>query len=349
MSARRYQPEPAPSSSEDAPPTRPEAAPAEPGTELAAGYRVLAHLNRGNRLDVYDAWSDERDSRCVLKAIRPDRAHELRAQRALRRESRLLLTSSHPHLVRAYELVPAHDGRMVLVLETLGGETLSHLVARLDEAGRRLPALDVAVLGRQLASALGYLHHKGWLHLDLKPSNIVAEAGRARLIDLSIARRPGRVRAGTGTFEYLSPEQARGDRVTAASDVWGLGAVLFAALTAGPPFEPDEDPDEADEEAGGEAGAEAHEEPDEETGSGSLPSTTRGSSSRSLPAEGYPQLLGPAPSVRRRRRRIPTPLADVVDACLQADPLARPDLAEVASRLEACISLGGASAATRTP
>ena len=79
-----------------------EAPPPQPaGTELAPGYRVIGHLNRGNRLDVYDAWSEERDSRCVLKTLRPDRAHERPARRALVQEGRLLRRFSHPNLARA--------------------------------------------------------------------------------------------------------------------------------------------------------------------------------------------------------------------------------------------------------
>jgi serine/threonine protein kinase len=294
-------------------------APALAGTELAPGYRVLGHLNRGNRLDVYDAWSSERASRCVLKTLRPDRAAEAPARRALVREGRLLVRLSHPHLVRAYELAWAlDDGRPVLVLETLGGETLSHLIHRLDAAGRRLPSREVAVLGLQLASALSYLHHHGWLHLDLKPANIVAEAGRARLIDLSIARRPGRARAGTGTIEYLSPEQARGGRLTAAADVWGLGAVLYAALIGEPPY--------GYELADTTDGADDMDHPDETTDDEPLDLV-------------YPQLtVDPDPV--RRHRRAPAELARIVDACLQREPASRPSLPEVRAALEAWPAAG---------
>jgi serine/threonine protein kinase len=287
--------------------------PVPSGTELAAGYEVLGHLNRGNRLDVYDAWSSERASRCVLKTLRPDRAGEGPARRALVREGRLLMRLAHPHLVRAYELTRAlDDGRPVLVLETLGGETLSHLIHRLDASGRRLPARAVAILGLQLASALVYLHKHGWLHLDLKPANIVAEAGRARVIDLSIARRPGRARAGTGTFEYLSPEQARGGALTAAADVWGLGAVLYAALVGEPPYGygPTEtgDPDEPED----------------------LGETTEPLSADLV----YPQLMDD-PEPVRRHRRVPAGLGRIVDACLQRDPASRPTLPETFAALEA--------------
>jgi len=119
------------------------------------------------------------------------------------------------------------------VLETLGGETLARSIA---SRRRRFPAQELGVLGAQLASAVGYLHRHGVLHLDIKPSNIVVEQGLARLIDLSIARPPGRVRHVRGSRPYMSPEQARGDRVGEPADVWGLGAVLFEAATGRRPF-----------------------------------------------------------------------------------------------------------------
>src|SRR5439155_1630685 len=86
--------------------------------------------------------------------------------------------------------------------------------------------------GIHVCSAMHYLHRRaGFLHLDLKPSNIVCEQGHAKVIDFSIARRPGRGHKGAGTRQYLAPEQARGDLVTAATDVWGIGVVLFEVAT----------------------------------------------------------------------------------------------------------------------
>ena len=201
------------------------------GRELAPGLRVLAHLARSNVLDVYDAFSERRAARVVVKTLRPDRRGDRAARTALLREGRLLRRSSHPHIVRAYEV---HDGeRPFVVLETLGGETLAHLLERRD---RRLGTGELAHLGGHLASALHYLHGEGILHLDLKPSNVVADGGRAKLLDLSIAQRPGRVRAGRGTWCNMAPEQARGGIVGPAADVWGLGTVLYEAATGENPF-----------------------------------------------------------------------------------------------------------------
>jgi eukaryotic-like serine/threonine-protein kinase len=200
------------------------------GDAVTTGYEVLSHLSRGRSLDVYDAWSLERDCRCVVKLIRPDR-QEPRVRRRLVREGELLLELSHPHIVRAYEL--RRRPRTVLILETLSGETVEHMI---EGTTRRLAIADVATLGLQLCSAIGYLHGHGFLHLDLKPANVIVQASQSKVIDLSLARRPGPVPRGRGTPPYLSPEQARGGRATAATDVWGMGATLYEAATGTRPF-----------------------------------------------------------------------------------------------------------------
>jgi serine/threonine protein kinase len=207
-------------------------APLGEGTRIAPGYELISHLSRGSSLDTYDAWSEERECRCVIKALRPDKLDDQRARRRLRREGRLACELNHPHIVRGYELIVRPDP--VVVLETLDGETLEHLV---ETRQRRLSLPELAHLGLHLCSAMHYLHGRGFIHLDLKPSNLVAECGRAKVIDLSLARRPGPGRRGVGTRRYMAPEQARGGRVDAPTDVWGIGAVLFEATTARHPFE----------------------------------------------------------------------------------------------------------------
>jgi serine/threonine protein kinase len=306
--------------------------PHAPGTELSPGYRVVTHMARGRRLDVYDAWSYERRSRCVLKTLRPERGAEGPARRALIREGRLLSRFTHPHLVRAYEITGASDdGRPVVVLETLDGETLEHLVHRLSASGRRLPLAEVVVMGSQLTSVLAYLHHQGWLHLDLKPANIVASGGRAKLLDLSIARRPGRAHAGTGTVDYLSPEQARGGILTTAADVWGLGAVLYTALAGEPPYGRVSDAagswSDGDDGVGRDSSVTGDDASDLFTDA-----TTRGADGAD-----YPQLVGDPVPVGRRRR-LPAALGTAVDACLAREPNDRPTLAEVAAALDAWLA-----------
>jgi serine/threonine protein kinase len=201
-----------------------------------AGYTTIEHLARSNVLDVYDAWSEERGCRVVVKTLRPDRRRDARARAALLREGRLLRRLTHPHLVRGYEVVA--EPVAAIVLETLGGETLSAMIER---RARPLGARELGFLGLHLCSVVGYLHGQNLLHLDLKPSNVIAEAGRAKVIDLSIARPPGRCRPGTGTWCYLAPEQARGDAVGPAADVWGIGGLLHEAATGACAFGDDED------------------------------------------------------------------------------------------------------------
>lgn len=198
---------------------------------LAPGYVVLDHLRRGSLLDVYDVWSQERGCRCVAKLLRPDRASESAGKRRVLREGRLLARLSHPHIVRAYEVLTRPQP--MVILETLTDATLGYLIAQ-HPAGLRLA--DVAILGTQLCSAAHYLHARGVLHLDLKPSNIVCERGIAKLLDLDIARRPGRG-GKEGTRQYMAPEQVRGATVSAATDVWGIGIVLFEAATGQLPFD----------------------------------------------------------------------------------------------------------------
>jgi len=203
--------------------------PRGPGSKLAPGYEVVEHLARGRALDVYDAWSERRGCRCVIKTPRPDRRKDPMTRRRLLQEGDMLTRLCHPSVVRGYETV--RQPSPLVVMETVGGETVGHLVER-----RTLTATELAFLGLHLASAIRYLHDQNIVHLDLKPSNVIAENGRAKVIDLSIARRPGRAKPGVGTWCYMAPEQARGGAVGPPADVWGIGIVLYAAAAGDTPF-----------------------------------------------------------------------------------------------------------------
>lgn len=284
------------------------APPLAPGAELASGYEVIAHINRGRTLDVYDAWSRERATRVIAKGLRPDRRNEERIARLLQ-EGSLLCELTHPHIVRGYEVIE-RPGPLV-IMETLRGETLAHLI---EEGAGPLEPVELSHLGLQLGSAIGYLHAHDFLHLDLKPSNVVSEAGRAKLIDLSVARAPGPLPAGVGTWCYMAPEQARGGIVDAAADVWGVGAVLFEAATGEVPFD---DEGWVDSSEPGEGIPIEHPE-------GSTSDTGGGP---------YPQLLGRAERIDELGD-VPVGLADLVAACLDPEPARRPRLAELMIGLE---------------
>lgn len=200
-----------------------------PGEELAPGYVVTALLSRGQALDVYEVWSEKHWCHCVAKTVRPER-DEPRVLERLLSEGRLLSRVAHPHLVRGIETITSP--RPVVVVELVLGDTLEEIVA---DRRRRLPAGEVAQLGLQLAAGLRALHSAGVLHLDVRPANVMARGGAAILLDLSIARPPGRVRAGYGTPGFMAPEQERGEVVGEAADVWGLGGTLFYAAVGGAP------------------------------------------------------------------------------------------------------------------
>jgi serine/threonine protein kinase len=265
--------------------------------EIAPGYVVIEHLHRARAFDVYDVWSEERASRVVAKTLRPDRVRDRSAARALLREGRLLQKLTHPHVVRGYEVLTSPPA--LVIMETLSGETLAHLL----EAGDPLSAAELAYLGLQLSAAVGYLHRRGVLHLDLKPSNVVAEAGRAKIIDLGLARRPGRAPAGVGTWCYMSPEQVHGGNLRPAADVWGIGVLLWEAATGHAAF------------GGPEDGVPASGDVEE------------------LPAELHPQVLRPAAPVARHRA-LPDALERAIDWALSPDPDARPTVAELSALLE---------------
>lgn len=256
-----------------------------PGGELIPGYEVVTLMRRGARLDTYDVYSRSRDCRCVIKVVRPDRVHEVHVRAALVGEGALLRELTHPHLVRAYEVV---EGPVTaVVLETLTGSTLAALIE-----DSPLPPSEVVLLGRQLASALGYLHRRSWLHLDVKPANVVVQAGRAILIDLSLAARPGDGRPHAGTYGYLAPEQATGHNLTPAADVFGLGTTLGEALTGELPY--------------GE---------EDKWATGTAPRrTTR--------------------PFRRRLADAPTPLVELITACVDPDPERRHTLTTAAEVLD---------------
>jgi len=286
----------------DGPPVHP------PGHQLAPGYVVVEHVRRGEDLDCYEAWSVHRYCRCFIKTLRPDAATDASARRHLAREARLLLSLTHPHLVRAYDYVTPGDGQPpLLVLENLTGATLSYLLdGGRQRPGRGCPARlgvpDLGHLGQHLCSALRYLHSRGHLHLDVKPSNIIASDGIGKLIDLSLARRPGRCAAGIGTPGYMSPEQVCGGHLGPPADVWGVGLVLYQAATGLQPFD--------------------------------LPDRSASASSYTYTMARCQALLSrPAPKIRARRR-LPARAAEVIDACLHRNPDRRPTL----ERLDAALA-----------
>ena len=200
------------------------------GEAISSELTAMRLLGGGSAYEAYLAFDETTFAPVVVKVIRPGQVRDSSSLRGLRREVEALATVNHPVVVRGLR----HDldgERPHVVLEQIDGPRLSSLLRR-HGALHPQQYLPLAI---EIASALHYLRHLGWTHLDIKPSNVIM-AAPARLIDLSVARPVAAAAALTkpiGTDAYMAPEQC-GPPATGqpgyASDVWGLGATLFEAV-----------------------------------------------------------------------------------------------------------------------
>jgi serine/threonine-protein kinase len=208
-----------------------------PGDEITRDLVTVKRLGGGSAYEAYLAFDEITYGPVVVKVLRPDQVADAHALRGLRREVHALETVNHPVVVRRLRK-DLEGQRPHVVLEQIDGPRLSSLIRRHG----RLPEQQYLPLGVEIAGALHYLRRLGWAHLDIKPSNIIMGAP-ARLIDLSVARPLVDAAALTteiGTDAYMAPEQCRpGARSVPGpeSDVWGLGATVFEAVTGYRPFD----------------------------------------------------------------------------------------------------------------
>ncbi len=207
-------------------------------------FQLLAPIAEGASGAVYRAKDPTLGREVAIKVLHPHAARSPTQRRRFAREARALARLRHPALVAIHEVgEDAASGRPFLVLDLVSGESLQ---ARLSRVGRLAPPEAVAIVS-QIAGALGVAHAQGILHRDVKPENVLLETnGQALLTDFGLAKdvggeasaaltTPGRF---LGTAGYWPPEQASGDldRLGPGSDIYALGATLFAALTGRPPF-----------------------------------------------------------------------------------------------------------------
>jgi len=212
---------------------------------IAGRYRLVNLVGSGGMGDVWEAWDERLQRRVAAKLLRlppglSEGEAELANQRALR-EARITARLHHRHAVSVFDVVD-DDGRPCLIMQFLPSITLA---AFLQEGGPLEPQ-ETAQMGAQVASALTAAHELGIVHRDVKPGNIlIADDGNALISDFGISRAlddttltaTGMVH---GTPAYLSPEVARGEDATFASDVFCLGATMYAALEGAPPFGTDQ-------------------------------------------------------------------------------------------------------------
>ena len=206
---------------------------------LGKWYSIAREIGAGGMATVYLAHDIKHDRDVAIKVLHPDLGAALGADRFLS-EIRTTARLQHPHILPLLDSGDA-DGLLYYVMPLVTGETLR---ARLERE-RQLPISDAVRIAREVADALGYAHGHNVIHRDIKPENILLQDGHALVADFGIAlavqqaggQRMTQTGLSLGTPQYMSPEQAMGEKnIDARSDIYALGAVTYEMLTADPPF-----------------------------------------------------------------------------------------------------------------
>jgi eukaryotic-like serine/threonine-protein kinase len=210
---------------------------------LGGRYELDGVVGRGGMAEVYRARDIRLDRIVAIKTLRTDLARDQTFQARFRREAQSAASLNHPSIVAVYDTgedmttgVPVP----YIVMEYVDGRTVRDL---LQEGHRLLPERSLEIIDGVLR-ALEYSHQAGIVHRDIKPGNVmVTRNGDIKVMDFGIARAMSDAQATMtqtaqviGTAQYLSPEQARGDRVDARSDLYSAGCLLYELLTGRPPF-----------------------------------------------------------------------------------------------------------------
>jgi serine/threonine-protein kinase len=205
---------------------------------LADRYKILRVLGEGGMATVYLAEDLKHKREVAVKAMRPELAETLGADRFLR-EVEIAAKLSHPNILPVYDSGAA-SGVLYYVMPVVEGESLPSRISR----EKQLPVEEALRLAREVAEAMAYAHARGFVHRDIKPANILISAGHALVADFGIARameQDGHTITQTGlaigTPQYMSPEQASGETdLDGRSDIYALGCVLYEMLAGEPPF-----------------------------------------------------------------------------------------------------------------
>jgi serine/threonine protein kinase len=216
---------------------------------IAGRYEIREHIATGGMASVYKTWDHRVERIVAIKILRSLDKNDLRAVERFRREARAAAALTHPNAVTIFDFVEEW-GQYFLVMEYINGPTLKQLIGQ----NRQLQSLQAIDIAAQVCDVLQVAHARGFIHRDIKPQNIMltwgvgntngsAQGERAlvKLTDFGIVRvveEGGLTNSGIvlGTADYLSPEQARGETLTASSDLYSLGVVMFEMLAGRPPF-----------------------------------------------------------------------------------------------------------------
>jgi Flp pilus assembly protein TadD len=212
----------------------------EIGTLLAGRYEIVQLLGQGGMGAVYKARDKDLDRNVALKLIRPELAKNPEILRRFKQELILARQITHKNVIRIFDL--GQFGHIKFItMDFVEGQDLRHL---LKDKGK-FPPQEAARIMLQICRALEAAHAEGVIHRDLKPPNIMLDAsGRVYVMDFGIARSahlPGMTETGAliGTPEYMSPEQARGEKLTPQSDIFSLGVIFYELLTGKTPYPAD--------------------------------------------------------------------------------------------------------------
>src|SRR3954468_22851913 len=205
---------------------------------IADRYELEELVGTGGMSSVYKARDRLLERNVALKVLHPQYSDDAEYVERFRREARSVAQLSHPHIVTVIDR-GEDGGQQFIVFEFIDGENLKQLIGRIGP----LPVRRAVELALEIADALAFAHDHGLVHRDVKPQNVLLTPdGDAKVTDFGIARsldvEKGVTQTGTvlGTSNYLSPEQASGQPVTPATDVYSLGAVLYELLTGDVPF-----------------------------------------------------------------------------------------------------------------
>jgi eukaryotic-like serine/threonine-protein kinase len=206
---------------------------------LGERYRLIRHIASGGMGTVWEAEDTVLHRRVAVKLLSEALASEPRFADRFRREALAAAGLSHPSVASVYDY-GENGGPPFIVMELVEGETLSHRIRREG----RLPEEEALRIAVAIAAALQAAHSAGIVHRDVKPGNVMlTPSGEVRVLDFGISAAAGAPLTATGarmgTATYLSPEQARGEPPTPASDVYSLGVVLYEMLGGRPPFAAD--------------------------------------------------------------------------------------------------------------